>query len=42
MVNYPLTTREETTIRWVIRIAPAVALIVVTLLGAMSAASAQG
>lgn len=42
MVNYPLTSCEETTIRWVIRIAPAVAMTVVTLLGAISAVSAQG
>lgn len=42
MVNYPLTSREETTIRWVIRIAPVVALTVVAWIGAISAISAQG
>ena len=42
MVIYPLTSSEADTIRWVSRIAPAVAVAITVLLGAISVASASG
>ncbi len=39
MIVFPLTFSEERAIRWAVRIAPAVAVAIILLVGAMSVAS---
>ena len=41
MVNYPLSAREDWTVRWAVRIVPTLATLVIALLGAISIASMQ-
>ena len=42
MVIYPLTQREDTTVRWTTRIIPAVAIALILFLGAISLAAMPG
>ncbi len=41
VVVYPLSAREDRTVRWAVRIVPALATLVIALLGAISIASMQ-